>query len=84
MRTLSGEFVLLTKDEYDVLYELAKERRESVMTAEERDVMAEAMQLLQIHDMMDEYQRNGGRINGRTLADRSKVIRRLMAKFEWA
>lgn len=83
MRTLSGEFVILTKDEYDVLYELAKERRETVMTAEERDVMAEAMQLLQIHDMMDEYQRNGGRINGRTLADRSKVIRRLMAKFEW-
>lgn len=82
MKSLSGEFVLLTRDEYDVLWEQARLHREAVMTEEEREVMAEAMQLLQIHDMMGEYARNGGRINGRTIADRSRVIRRLMAKFD--
>lgn len=82
MQEMSGRFVILTEEEYDVLYAQAKARRESLMTDEERQIVAEAMTLLQIHDMMEQYDRRGGKINGRTLADRSKVIRHLMMKFD--
>lgn len=82
MQTYNGRYILMTEDEYIALYEQAKARRDSLLTNEEREIMAEAIQLLQIHDMMEQYERCGGRINGRTIADRAKVIRRLMMKFD--
>lgn len=78
MIRISGPVVVMTIDEYEALVDDSKARHEMALSDEEKDVMAEALTILRTHNLL--MMMGDKRINGRTLADREKIIRRMMAK----